>query len=470
MGSSPSTDNLQPIRKDPFRYLRYFIYLFYIDFFQGNSKSRRLFLRRFVFRGARAFKLYSIPKFFFMLLQALRAIFNSQGFNSVEWKYRQWLWAISGLENKPYLRTWIDSRYRNGPKVIIIGVGANGDLLMITPILRALRQKLPSAQICLLHRCAAVKTILYKNPNPDSMAHADFYDFEQIEQAVLKVGAADLMVHIKTGAEYFIQYNRAPEGLRHPELNQLMPDEFFAKAEKALESWRKPITDYLSPDKKFRWSKDRAGYHLLDLFGITGNLPIDRSSKFDFHIEPDDFKILDLLPKDAPFVTVQNGVDLDVMNWSYVTGQRPTKSLPALTWRQTVALLNQKGFVTVQLGTLKEDLIEGVSLDLRGKTTFRQAAVILKSAHCQVGVEGGLVHLANAMQAISVIMFGPTSVDLFGYPQNINLTAGDCNSCWWSKRDWFIYCPRGLKEPECMNAFRAEKIVEAVLSINHPGS
>jgi len=84
---------------------------------------------------------------------------------------------------------------------------------------------------------------------------------------------------------------------------------------------------------------------------------------------------------------------------------------------------------------------------------------------CAMSVRRWLVHLAHAMGTVSVVMFGPTSVAFLGYPQNINLVASDCTSCWWTTKDWYVYCPRALAEPECMHAHRAETVVEAVLKI-----
>jgi ADP-heptose:LPS heptosyltransferase len=65
------------------------------------------------------------------------------------------------------------------------------------------------------------------------------------------------------------------------------------------------------------------------------------------------------------------------------------------------------------------------------------------------------------------VLFGPTAVDFFGYPDNINLMASGCTGCWRTKRDWHIYCPRGLDEAECMKAFTPEMIVKTVLDLVH---
>jgi ADP-heptose:LPS heptosyltransferase len=149
-----------------------------------------------------------------------------------------------------------------------------------------------------------------------------------------------------------------------------------------------------------------------------------------------------------------------------VMGQRPTKLLPASTWQETVRLLQAGNLAVIQLGTKDDERIDGVDMDLRDCTTLGQAAVILKSAVCHVGIEGGLVHLSRAVNVRSVVAFGPTSSAFLGYPQNVNLVASDCNSCWWTTKDWHTYCPRGLVGPPCMNAHTAAMIAKAVLCIH----
>jgi ADP-heptose:LPS heptosyltransferase len=206
-------------------------------------------------------------------------------------------------------------------------------------------------------------------------------------------------------------------------------------------------------------------FHYLDVLGASGNLLIDRHSVLDFFPEAGDAVAVGLFAPKKPYVTVQNGVDSDVMRWSRMMGQRPTKLLPASTWQETVRLLQAANLTVIQLCTNDDERIEGVDMDLRGCTTLGQAAVILKSAVCHVGIEGGLVHLAGAVNVKSVVAFGPTSSAFLGYPQNINLVASDCDNCWWTTKDWYMYCPRGLAGPPCMNAYGAAMIAGAVLSI-----
>jgi ADP-heptose:LPS heptosyltransferase len=294
-----------------------------------------------------------------------------------------------------------------------------------------------------------------------SIALADFHHFAAIKQAVTLEGGADLVIEIQS-ISYVISYTRAPMGQRYALIDRIMPDAFFAKADAARELWLQHPPIFPRRDDKFVWPEAWRGYQYLDVLGSTGNLPVNRNAKLDFFIPPQALDIVQRLLPGQAYVTVQNGIDADVVGWSRVTGQRATKLLPRRTWGDTVAQLRSQGRTVVQLGTLDDELIEGVSLDLRGKTSLGEAAALLQAAQCHIGTEGGLVHLAHAVGTRSVVMFGPTSVEFLGYPGNANLVASDCSSCWWTTKDWFIYCPRGLAEPECMGAHQAPTIVAAV--------
>ena len=264
---------------------------------------------------------------------------------------------------------------------------------------------------------------------------------------------------------YILTYTPAPLTLRHPDLRTMLPEAFFTKATAAQALWRRHPPVFPRREAKFVWPKEWEDFQYLDVLGVTGNLSIDRHSALDFFTEPRNAAAIDLLLPKKPYVTVQSGVDTAVKNWSRATGQRPTKLLPATIWEGTVRLLHARSLAVIQLGTNDDERIEGVDKDLRGRTTLGQAAAILKRAVCHVGTEGGLVHLARAVNVRSVVAFGPTSTAFLGYPQNVNLVACDCNSCWWTTKDWYIYCPRGFVEPPCMNAYTADMIAGAVLSI-----
>jgi hypothetical protein len=98
---------------------------------------------------------------------------------------------------------------------------------------------------------------------------------------------------------------------------------------------------------------------------------------------------------------------------------------------QTVTNALKNDFDLVQLGALTDPKLSD-ALDLRGKTTVRQAAAILAASHVFVGLVGGLMHMARAVECRSVIVYGGREHPLqSGYSANENLYwHGPCAPCW----------------------------------------
>jgi hypothetical protein len=112
-------------------------------------------------------------------------------------------------------------------------------------------------------------------------------------------------------------------------------------------------------------------------------------------------------------------------------------------------------FNFVQLGSGQDPALP-VALDLRGRTTLREAAAIQAESLCFVGLEGFLAHLARAVDCPSVVVFGGRArPEIFGYPGNANLFASvDCAPCGLRAG-----CPYDMK---CMAAITPDTVIAAV--------
>jgi 2-polyprenyl-3-methyl-5-hydroxy-6-metoxy-1,4-benzoquinol methylase len=91
--------------------------------------------------------------------------------------------------------------------------------------------------------------------------------------------------------------------------------------------------------------------------------------------------------------------------------------------------------------------------------------LVIKHAACHLDTEGGLVHLARAVNRRSVVMFGPTPQGFFGYPHNNNLAPAKCGDCWWVTPTWLVDCPRRTAGPLCMASHSADLISKQVLDV-----
>jgi len=112
----------------------------------------------------------------------------------------------------------------------------------------------------------------------------------------------------------------------------------------------------------------------------------------------------------------------------------------------------------VQLGLATDPPLRG-AVDLRGKTTLRQAAAAIAHSSAFVGLAGFLMHVAKAVGTKSVIVYGgrehPSQT---GYVDNVNLfTAMPCAPCWlWNRCDY---------RRECMDRIQPADVVSAIRSI-----
>lgn len=111
----------------------------------------------------------------------------------------------------------------------------------------------------------------------------------------------------------------------------------------------------------------------------------------------------------------------------------------------------------IQLGSASDPALP-VDLDLRGRTTPREAAAVLAGSAVFVGLEGFLAHLARSVDCPGVIVMGGRApAEIFGYGANCNLTA-------------FPVCaPCGLRtgcshEMSCMRALSPAVVAAAALA------
>lgn len=108
----------------------------------------------------------------------------------------------------------------------------------------------------------------------------------------------------------------------------------------------------------------------------------------------------------------------------------------------------------LQIGTGKDQLLSGVE-DLRGKTTLRQTAAILRQSLGFLGTSGFLAHLARAVERRSVIIYGGREhAWQSGYSCNENLeTRMPCAPCWlWQDCDFDHQCMREITVDNVLNA------------------
>lgn len=193
-----------------------------------------------------------------------------------------------------------------------------------------------------------------------------------------------------------------------------------------------------------------------ELRSVSAGLDIS-SSKLAMILEDIDYACSNNLP--FSFVTIHHGAD----NKMYFKRKDnlQTKNWFAERWKMVVEFIKSKGYDVVQIGILSDEYIHG-TIDMRGKTSVTEAAAILKKSILHLDTEGGIVHLAKAVGTKSVVLFGPTAVEFYGYKDNINIRGGNCRNCWWSTPDWQARCPLDFDVPKCMETIDIKTVIDSV--------
>ena len=109
----------------------------------------------------------------------------------------------------------------------------------------------------------------------------------------------------------------------------------------------------------------------------------------------------------------------------------------------------------IQLGSTNDPKLAG-ALDLRGKTTIRESAAIMANSLVFIGLVGGMMHLARAVDCRAVILYGGREKpEQTGYVANKNLYSPvACSPCWLRNP-----CDYNRK---CMDMITVEQVIAAV--------
>jgi len=121
-------------------------------------------------------------------------------------------------------------------------------------------------------------------------------------------------------------------------------------------------------------------------------------------------------------------------------------------------------WILVELGRYSALDMDLFDISLVGLTTIEQTIALLKEAYLYIGVEGGLVHLRQAVHGgTSVVLFGPTDPLVYGYEGNINLRGDGCQfPCeGFENSRWTTTCSNECKKA-CMWSLTPEIVMEEI--------
>ena len=171
-----------------------------------------------------------------------------------------------------------------------------------------------------------------------------------------------------------------------------------------------------------------------------GALPI-RDERIDLKLSPAYKREFDKL-KLGTYITIYSNIHRDAI--------RPkTKSWPIKYLVEYVASVkkNFPALEVVQVGGRDEAQIANVDRKFLG-CDLELTKYILANSLLHVGCEGGLIHLATALQTKCLVIFGASDWHYYGYDNNINIASEVCEPCLYVMENYG--CVRGEENPPCM--------------------
>jgi len=344
-------------------------------------------------------------------------------------------------------------RSGSGPqrtRLLVYGLGSFGDALQLTPLLHCLRRRFAQAELILVHPHSLVRCLFAGHEDIDrlivlpSPAHATMRSLVRAE------ALADLLVECR----YVIQYSlvSGSAGLTPEER------EFVESAQAGQQEWL-PFVRRFPFDNDELWRATAArGWSMPRLMAHTAGFPDDDFEAYRVSLGDEDLAARRELPQ--RYLAVCNSAE------ALAITQGPwTKVLPRDKMTRIVRGLKTFSLPVVLLGAKDDARIDGVDIDLRGRTSIREAAAVLRDAAAYVGPEGGLTNLARAMQTRSVVFFGSTPPEFFAFRANINVLPRRCGGCWWTTPSYLHQCPRLQVMPECTASIPERAVLSAVAEI-----
>lgn len=159
--------------------------------------------------------------------------------------------------------------------------------------------------------------------------------------------------------------------------------------------------------------------------------------------------------REVKYITINFGNGLSKEN------KIVNKCWPQEHFETLIAMLHQRftELKIIQIGAAGAVKLKGADGYFLGRK-FPIVGAILQKSLLHIDIEGGMTHLATQLGTKCIVLFGPTWIEFYGYPQNINLRAGGCYGC----RDIYldpIKCAKGLESPACMAAITPESVAKA---------
>ncbi len=153
----------------------------------------------------------------------------------------------------------------------------------------------------------------------------------------------------------------------------------------------------------------------------------------------------------------------------------PRKMVRFESWHRLTELLHADGAFVLQPGLLREVRVRN-AYSARGMTTPQETVALLRRCDLVITLDNFLAHAARLAGVPAVVLWGPTSHLMYGYPGNAHLQAApacglpDGRGCIHHReegvdggRKYGTPCPRGAGH--CLDSIPAETVLEAARAL-----
>lgn len=200
---------------------------------------------------------------------------------------------------------------------------------------------------------------------------------------------------------------------------------------------------------------------VLDSLDMDGRIGVGKDYKWKLVLEEGDGYLKTLGIERWEYITIQRGATPGSFQ------RESTKLWPVRYYEKLIDLLKTlyPGKKIVQVGERKNSVVlSGADLNLLGKTTWRELGILLRDSWLHIDGECGMVHFRRMLtNQPSVVLFGPTPMEFYGYEGNINIRSNVCKK--WCARlanSWSERCIRGYEEAPCMASLLPGTVAEEI--------
>ena len=338
--------------------------------------------------------------------------------------------------------------YKN---ILIVKLSAIGDVIHALPVAHALKQKFPAAKITWVVEKLAYD-LLTNNPAIDEIII--------FEKKKIKSFAGFLQYaipFIKKLRQYKFDLALDLQGLFKSGIISYLSG---AKERLVYENTREG-SQFLGKRVVGKYSKGHVVQRCLDVARVLG-CQIDKPT-FTMNITLEEQEL-------TRNIASQAGIDLEkpyvvlalAANW-------PNKIWPYEHFAKLCDALYRDNIIPVMIGGPGDGKIakkistmtEIPPIDLTGKTNLKQLAYIIKKAKVFLGGDTGPMHLAVAVDTLTIALMGPTDILRNGPLGDKHLpiiVPYDCAGCWQRS------CPKKI---DCLSAITVDQVYQGICQMNH---